>query len=124
MVWLFAHLPIAFGLMLAGAGADLLLQEQAAHFHAPGALIYVGGQVIFVLFEAVVCATAVGAGPPQLRVTHGVAARIVAAAVLVTVAVVGWLTSSALLTLGLSAAVLWSVVGFDYVRGRRAGVLA
>jgi hypothetical protein len=52
-----------------------------------------------------------------------VAARIVSAAALVPVAVGGWLSSSALLTAALSVAVLWSVVGYDYVRGRRAGVI-
>jgi len=124
LLWVFAHLPIAFGLMLAGAGAELLLHDPAHHSRVPGPLIYIGGQVTFVLSEAVVCATAVGAGPPQLRLTHGVAVRIVSGGVLVFVAVVGWLTSSALVTLGLSVAVLWSVVGFDYVRGRRAGVIA
>ena len=124
LLWVFAHLPIAFGLMLAGAGAELLLDDPAHNFRAPGPLIYIAGQVTFVLSEAVVCATAVGAGPPQLRLTHGVAVRIVSGGVLVFVAVVGWLTSSALVTLGLSVAVLWSVVGFDYVRGRRAGVIA
>ena len=123
VVWLFAHLPIAFGLMLAGTGAALLLHEQAARFRSVGPLIYIGGQVIYVLSEGVVCATAVGEGPPQLRLTHGVAVRIVSAAALVPVAVGGWLTSSALLTVALSVAVLWSVVGYDYVRGRRAGVI-
>jgi hypothetical protein len=53
-----------------------------------------------------------------------VAIRIVSAAVLVIVAVVGWLTSSPILTLGLSVVVLWSVVAYDYVHGRRAGVIA
>jgi hypothetical protein len=72
--------------------------------------IYVGGVVTFVLAEAVICATAVGAGPPGLRVTHGVAIRIVSAGALVVVAFIGWLTGSSFLTLGLSAAVLWSVV--------------
>jgi len=71
VIWLFAHMPVAFGLALAGAGVDLLLHEQAAHSSTPSAFIFVGGQVIFVLAEAVICATAVGAGPPQLRLTHG-----------------------------------------------------
>jgi hypothetical protein len=43
---------------------------------------------------------------------------------LVIVAVVGWLTSSPILTLVLSVVVLWSVVAYDYVYGRRAGVIA
>ena len=124
VLWLFAHLPIAFGLMLTGAGADLLLQEDAAQGSAPVTLVYIGGQIIYILSEAVVCATAVGAGPPQLRLTHGVAIRIVSAAVLVIVAMVGWLTSSPLLTLVLSVVVLWSVVAYDFVHGRRAGVIA
>ena len=124
IVWLFAHLPIAFGLMLTGAGADLLLRADAAHRSAPATLVYIGGQIIYILSEAAVCATAVGAGPPQLRLTHGVAIRIVSAAVLVIVAVVGWLTSSPILTLVLSVVVLWSVVAYDYVYGRRAGVIA
>jgi hypothetical protein len=57
-------------------------------------------------------------------VTHGVAIRIVSAGALVVVAFIGWLTGSSFLTLGLSAAVLWSVVVYDYVRGRRAGIIA
>jgi len=123
VLWLFAHLPIAFGLMLAGAGADLLLRESASHNRPAGPLVYIGGLVIYLLSEAVVCATAVAEGAPQLRLTHGEAARIVAAVALIPVAVVGWRTSSAVVTLGLSVAVLWSVVGYDYVRGRRAGVI-
>jgi hypothetical protein len=50
--------------------------------------------------------------------------RIVSAALLVVVAVVGSLTGSPLLTLALSVVVLWSVVASDYIYGRRAGVLA
>ena len=45
------------------------------------------------------------------------------AGVLVIVAAIGWLTQAAAVTLGLSAVVLWSIVAFDYVRGRRAGVI-
>jgi low temperature requirement protein LtrA len=124
LVWLFAHLPLAFGLMLTGAGADLLLHEEAAHRSSSAALVYIGGQVVYIICEAVVCSTAVGAGSPQLRLTHGVAVRIVSAALLVVVAVVGSLTGSPLLTLALSVVVLWSVVASDYIYGRRAGVLA
>lgn len=122
VIWLFAHMPIAFGLALTGAGVDLLLHAKSEH-SAPSGLILIAGQVIYVLAEAVVCATAVGAGPPQLRLTHGVAVRIVAAAALVVVAALDWWTHSALLTLALSAAVLWSVVVYDFVRGRRVGVI-
>ena len=123
LIWLFAHMPIAFGLALAGVGVDLLLHEATDHSSSPGVLIYVGGQILFVLAEAVVCATAVGAGPPGLRLTHGVAVRIIGAAFLVIVAAVGWFTGSSWLTLGLSALVLWSIVVYDFVRGRRVGVI-
>jgi len=124
IVWLFAHMPIAFGLMLVGAGINMLLSDQAGHSSAAGGLIFIAGQVIYLVAEGVVCATAVGAGPPQLRLTRGVAARMVSAAALVIVAVLGWRTDSAFVTVGLSAAVLWSVVVFDYVRGHRLGVVA
>lgn len=123
IVWLFAHLPIAFGLMLAGAGTELLLRAAPHPSRSVGAVIYVGGVAVFVASEAVTCATAIGTGPPQLRLTHGVAVRIIATAVLAVVAVVGWLTASAWLTLALSVAVLWSVVVYDYGRGRRASVI-
>ena len=59
-----------------------------------------------------------------LRLTHGVAVRILAAGGLVVVGVIGWWTHSAAVTLALSAVVLWSVVVFDFVRARRAGILA
>jgi hypothetical protein len=101
-----------------------VLREDAAHRSAPATLVYIGGRIIYILSEAAVCATAVGAGPPQLRLTHGVAIRIVSAAVLVIVAVVGWPTSSPIVTLVLSVVVLWSVVAYDYVHGRRADVIA
>jgi low temperature requirement protein LtrA len=123
VVWLFAHMPIAFGLALNGAGVDLLLHEQTEH-SLPGGLVLIIGQVMFVLAEAVICATSVGAGPPLLRLTHGVTVRVVGALALVIVAVIDWRTGSVLLTLGLSAAVLWSVAVYDFVRGRRVGVIA
>ncbi|GIH08503.1 hypothetical protein Rhe02_65700 [Rhizocola hellebori] len=122
VIWLFAHMPIAFGLALNGAGVDLLLHENTEHSR-PSGLILIAGQIIFVLAEAVVCATAVGAGPPQLRLTHGVAARVISAAMLAVVALVAWQTDSAMLTLVLSAAVLWSVVIYDFIRGRHAGII-
>ncbi|NUT33260.1 MAG: low temperature requirement protein A [Hamadaea sp.] len=124
IVWLFAHMPIAFGLMLVGAGIDLLLHEQAGHARPVGGFIFLGGQVVYLVAEGVVCATAVGAGPPQLRLTRGVAARMVSAAALVVVAALGWVSGSVFVTMGLSAAVLWSLVVFDYVRGHRVGVVA
>ena len=123
IIWLFAHMPLTFGLALAGAGIDLLFHASTEHEASPGTFIYVGGVILFVVAEAVICATAVGAGPPALRLTHGVAARILGAGVLVIVAAIGWLTQAAAVTLGLSAVVLWSIVAFDYVRGRRAGVI-
>ncbi len=119
----FAHMPLTFGLALTGAGIDLLFHASAEHEASPGTVIYIGGVILFVIAEAVICATAVGAGPPALRLTHGVAVRIVGAGALVIVAAIGWLTQSAAVTLGLSAVVLWSIVAFDYVRGRRAGVI-
>ena len=69
IIWLFAHMPLAFGLALTGAGIDLLLHESVEHEASPGVFIYIGGVVLYVLAEAVICFTAVGAGPPALRLT-------------------------------------------------------
>jgi low temperature requirement protein LtrA len=125
IVWFFAHLPLAAGLLAAGAGTELVIHHAESHGEglSPSAIL-VGGVALFVLAEAVVCITAVGAGPPELRVTRGVSIRLVAFWLLLPVgaAAVHW--SSALLTLALVDVVLVAVVLLDYVFQRRAGLIA
>ena len=124
VIWFFAHLPLAAGLLAAGAGIEIVLHQAEAHTHhvAPAAVL-VGGVTLFVLAEAVVCTTAVGAGPPELRVTRGVAIRIVAGAALLVVAVVTMLWTEPLLTFLLVDVVLGTVVLLDYLFQRRAGLI-
>jgi low temperature requirement protein LtrA len=125
VTWFFAHLPLTAGLMAAGAGTELVIHDADTHAAGlPPRGILVGGVALFVLAEAIVCITAVGAGPPELRVTRGVAIRFAAFGLLLVCGLGTAVSPPALLTFALVDIVLTGVVLLDYVFQRRAGLIA
>ncbi len=79
LIWLYIHLPLTLAVTMLGAALGLLLTRDGGSGYANVAWLLSGALALYLLTEATICATGVGARRPTLALTWGVRLRLLMA---------------------------------------------
>ena len=80
-IWLYMHFPLVLSLIILGLAIDHAVLDPVSAEGAPTLLV--GGIAAYLVFETIICFTAIGSGRAHAAFTIGIATRLTLAALLV-----------------------------------------
>ncbi len=116
LIWLYIHLPLTLAVTMLGVALGLILTRDGESGYASVAWLLSGALALYLLTEATICATGVGARQPTLALTWGVRSRLLAVPLILLVPLISrqpyWLLAS-------SASLVWLIALGDWYLERR-----